>query len=100
MALALCNACPVQAACLRTALEAGDCEGVWGATIPRERRAMLVAWRALTGDEDGDRLAPDPLLVSLLAPELRSSKRGSTRSPLHTRSEHAPRAEALEEAYR
>jgi hypothetical protein len=27
-------------------LEVGDCHGVWGATTPRERRAMLVAWRA------------------------------------------------------
>jgi WhiB family redox-sensing transcriptional regulator len=45
MALALCRGCDVQADCLAAALNAGDCEGVWGATTPRERRAMLVAWR-------------------------------------------------------
>ncbi|MDM4784525.1 WhiB family transcriptional regulator [Micromonospora sp. b486] len=28
------------------ALEVGDCHGVWGGTTPRERRAMLVAWRS------------------------------------------------------
>ena len=33
------------------ALEAGDCNGVWGATTPRERRAMLVAWRTSEGGE-------------------------------------------------
>ena len=45
-AVALCRGCVVQGACLAWALEAGDCHGVWGATTPRERRAMLVAWRA------------------------------------------------------
>jgi WhiB family redox-sensing transcriptional regulator len=44
-ALAFCRLCDVQADCLAAALNAGDCEGVWGATTPRERRAMLVAWR-------------------------------------------------------
>lgn len=44
-ALAMCRSCDVQGACLAWALEAGDCNGVWGATTPRERRAMLVAWR-------------------------------------------------------
>ena len=44
-AIALCRACDVQGACLAWALEVGDCHGVWGATTPRERRAMLVAWR-------------------------------------------------------
>jgi WhiB family transcriptional regulator, redox-sensing transcriptional regulator len=44
-ALALCRGCDVQADCLAAALNAGDCEGVWGATTPRERRAMLVVWR-------------------------------------------------------
>jgi hypothetical protein len=44
-AVALCRTCEVQGACLAWALEAGDCHGVWGATTPRERRAMLVAWR-------------------------------------------------------
>jgi WhiB family transcriptional regulator, redox-sensing transcriptional regulator len=47
-AVALCRTCTVQGACLAWALEVGDCHGVWGATTPRERRAMLVAWRADT----------------------------------------------------
>lgn len=45
MAVSLCRRCDVQADCLATALNAGDCEGVWGATTPRERRAMILAWR-------------------------------------------------------
>jgi WhiB family transcriptional regulator, redox-sensing transcriptional regulator len=44
-AVALCRTCDVQGSCLAWALEVGDCHGVWGATTPRERRAMLVAWR-------------------------------------------------------
>jgi WhiB family transcriptional regulator, redox-sensing transcriptional regulator len=45
-AVALCHTCEVQGSCLAWALEVGDCHGVWGATTPRERRAMLVAWRS------------------------------------------------------
>ncbi|MGA8116527.1 MAG: WhiB family transcriptional regulator [Actinocatenispora sp.] len=45
VALALCRSCEVQGACLAWALDQGDCNGVWGGTTPRERRAMLVAWR-------------------------------------------------------
>jgi hypothetical protein len=45
----MCRNCDVQGACLAWALDVGDCHGVWGATTPRERRAMLVAWR---GDEE------------------------------------------------
>jgi len=45
-AVALCRTCDVQGSCLAWALDVGDCHGVWGATTPRERRAMLVAWRA------------------------------------------------------
>jgi hypothetical protein len=48
-AVALCRTCDVQGACLAWALEVGDCHGVWGATTPRERRAMLVAWRGDPG---------------------------------------------------
>ncbi|MGH8791047.1 MAG: WhiB family transcriptional regulator [Stackebrandtia sp.] len=44
-ALALCSGCAVQASCLAWALDAGDRNGVWGGTTPRERQAMLVAWR-------------------------------------------------------
>lgn len=50
-AIALCRTCDVQGACLAWALDAGDCHGVWGATTARERRAMLVAWRADTNRE-------------------------------------------------
>lgn len=53
-ALALCRTCDVQGACLAWALQVGDCHGVWGATTPRERRAMLVAWHS---DEVQDELA-------------------------------------------
>jgi hypothetical protein len=45
VALALCRSCDVQGSCLAWALDQGDCNGVWGGTTPRERRAMLVAWR-------------------------------------------------------
>jgi WhiB family redox-sensing transcriptional regulator len=44
-AVTMCRPCDVQGACLAWALEVGDCHGVWGGTTPRERRAMLVAWR-------------------------------------------------------
>lgn len=59
-ALALCRTCEVQGPCLAWALEVGDCHGVWGGTTPRERRAMLVAWR---GTEPAAAGAPDPLLT-------------------------------------
>jgi hypothetical protein len=45
-AVALCRTCDVQGSCLAWALDVGDCHGVWGGTTPRERRAMLVAWRS------------------------------------------------------
>ncbi len=51
-AVALCRTCEVQGACLAWALEVGDCHGVWGATTPRERRAMLVAWRSENGTQN------------------------------------------------
>lgn len=44
-----CKGCDVQAECLATALNLGATDGVWGATTPRERRAMLVAWRMRAG---------------------------------------------------
>src|SRR5919206_3576025 len=52
-AVSLCRTCEVQGPCLAWALEVGDCHGVWGATTPRERRAMLVAWRDEAGGEAG-----------------------------------------------
>lgn len=59
-AVALCRTCDVQGSCLAWALEVGDCHGVWGATTPRERRAMLVAWRA---DVDARAPAPDDRML-------------------------------------
>ncbi len=84
MALALCRSCPVQSECLRAALDAGDAEGVWGATTPRERRAMLMAWRSWKCDTvESNPLSPSPSLAPAIAAGLRSSSRGSTRSPIH-----------------
>jgi WhiB family redox-sensing transcriptional regulator len=62
-AVALCRTCDVQGACLAWALEVGDCHGVWGATTPRERRAMLVAWRS---EVDGQGRADDHPIERLL----------------------------------
>jgi WhiB family transcriptional regulator, redox-sensing transcriptional regulator len=67
-AVALCRTCEVQGACLAWALEVGDCHGVWGATTPRERRAMLVAWRADTrGEEPPDLTARPAALTAAVA---------------------------------
>lgn len=56
-AISLCRGCSVQGSCLAWALDVGDCHGVWGGTTPRERRAMLVAWRGNpqrdVGGDDG-----------------------------------------------
>src|SRR5262245_4400631 len=67
-AVALCRTCDVQGACLAWALQVGDCHGVWGATTPRERRAMLVAWHS---DEVQDELAARaPRTVLLPTPRM------------------------------
>jgi hypothetical protein len=68
LAVALCRTCEVQGACLAWALDVGDCHGVWGATTPRERRAMLVAWRS--AEEAADPVPtgmPLPLTVAARA---------------------------------
>ncbi|MET9097150.1 WhiB family transcriptional regulator [Streptomyces cyaneofuscatus] len=39
-AKAVCNTCPVQPACLRSALQAGVDDGVWGGLSEDERRAL------------------------------------------------------------
>ncbi len=41
-ALAVCSRCPVRAACLEYALAAGERYGVWGGTVPEERRTMIT----------------------------------------------------------
>ncbi len=70
-AVALCRSCEVQGACLAWALDVGDCHGVWGATTPRERRAMLVAWRGVVGT--GDPEQPEvPVPVTVVARALPS----------------------------
>ena len=43
-ALSICGSCSVRGACLAAALDAGECDGVWGGTTPDERRAMRQAW--------------------------------------------------------
>lgn len=45
-AIAICNRCPVRGACLAAALDAGECDGVWGGTTIEERRAMRQVWVA------------------------------------------------------
>ncbi len=71
-AMALCRSCAVQGPCLAWALRVGDCHGVWGATTPRERRAMLVVWRAGTA-EDGEAVPGAGELVATV---------GGVRTPL------------------
>jgi len=36
----ICRGCPVRAECLSHALEHGENDGIWGATSPRQRRAL------------------------------------------------------------
>jgi len=43
-ALRICGDCQVLGPCLAAALDAGECDGVWGATTPDERRTMRAAW--------------------------------------------------------
>jgi hypothetical protein len=43
-AIDVCRTCPVQAPCLAAALDAGECDGVWGGTTSGERRAMRRVW--------------------------------------------------------
>lgn len=46
-ALAICRSCPVAGSCLAAALDAGECDGVWGGTTPEERRRMRQVWVAV-----------------------------------------------------
>jgi WhiB family redox-sensing transcriptional regulator len=45
-AKAVCNACPVQNACLRFAFETKQEDGIWGGTTEVERRRLRRAWLA------------------------------------------------------
>ncbi|MEU1884968.1 WhiB family transcriptional regulator [Micromonospora sp. WMMD987] len=66
-AIELCRGCDVQGSCLAWALEVGDTHGVWGGTTPRERRAMLVAWRGeVESDPDAADAAGPPVRDRLL----------------------------------
>jgi WhiB family redox-sensing transcriptional regulator len=48
-AKAACRRFPVEAVCLRCALENGPTSGIWGATTEAERHALLVLPRPLLG---------------------------------------------------
>ena len=53
-AVAICRVCPVQLACLRTAIEDGENHGIWGGLNPKQRRDLRQdrhAYRALIGPE-------------------------------------------------
>ena len=39
-AMALCDVCPVKAACLQYALDAGETIGIWGGTTGADRRRL------------------------------------------------------------
>jgi WhiB family redox-sensing transcriptional regulator len=43
-ALALCQECPVRAECLDFAVSNGEKYGIWGGTVPHERRKLRRAW--------------------------------------------------------
>jgi WhiB family redox-sensing transcriptional regulator len=77
-AVALCRTCEVQGACLAWALEVGDCHGVWGGTTPRERRAMLIAWRddPTEPDEPEGRRLPVLPSIDAIRPLLAMDKLG------------------------
>ena len=45
-AIAICSSCAVRGACLAAALDAGEVDGVWGATTPDERRPMRQIWNS------------------------------------------------------
>ena len=45
-AKAVCEACPVRAACLQFALETKQVDGIWGGTTEDERRRLRRAWVA------------------------------------------------------
>ncbi|MGN9842938.1 WhiB family transcriptional regulator [Nonomuraea sp. H19] len=44
----ICQACPVQAACLDWALRTGEPDGMWGGTTPEERRQLRARYQQAT----------------------------------------------------
>jgi WhiB family transcriptional regulator, redox-sensing transcriptional regulator len=42
-AIAICRACPVRIECLTFAVSTGQSQGVWGGTVPSERRRLVRA---------------------------------------------------------
>ena len=53
-AVETCRQCPVQLACLRTAIEAPEHHGIWGGLTPQQRKDLRRdrrAYRALVGPE-------------------------------------------------
>ncbi len=50
MAVAACRACPAAEPCLAYALAADHRYGIWGGTLPQERRAMR--WKGVEGSPD------------------------------------------------
>lgn len=56
-AMAICGSCPVRGACLATALNSGDCDGVWGGATPSQRRTMRLLWT--TTDVTADAELPE-----------------------------------------
>ncbi len=52
-ALRICGDCTVLGPCLAAALDSGECDGVWGATTPDERRPMRALWPNASGRLSG-----------------------------------------------
>jgi WhiB family redox-sensing transcriptional regulator len=50
----VCRHCPVAAACLQYALDAGADFGVWGGFTPKERRRLLRRRRLVRQSQEGD----------------------------------------------
>lgn len=56
-ALELCRSCPVQADCLRYALENGEMYGIWGGMRESDRRARIREQRRRTRERRQDEAA-------------------------------------------
>ncbi len=80
----VCARCPVQQACLQTALDNGEDYGIWGGTTPVERRDLL--------DQRASRVTPgpkariDPQTVQQLMAQGHSQPQIAVRLGVHVRS--------------